>query len=122
MRRRQWPRSDIEGLPLYTVVEDKESKELLGRTIQRPYDEYRSVADYFTLIGASRTELRKRRQPERRITVITTSSQGLIPGDTFIVKTPELEERVRAITISRSQNSGSGTDYTMECTLWDTIA
>ena len=114
--------ADIQGLPLFTVVEDKESKELFGRTIQRPYDDYRSVSDYFTLIGASRTELRKRRQPERRITVLTTDIKGLIPGDTFIIKTPALEERVRAITISRSQSSSSGTDYTMECTIWDTIA
>jgi hypothetical protein len=114
--------ADIQGLPLFTVVEDKESKELFGRTIQRPYDDYRNVSDYFTLIGASRTELRKRRQPDRRISVITTDIKGLIPGDTFIVKTPELEERVRAITISRSQSSSSGTEYTMECLIWDTIA
>jgi len=113
--------ADIEGLPLFTVVEDKESKELFGRTIQRPYDEYRNVADYFTLVGASRTELRKRKEPDRKISVITTDIKGLIPGDTFIVKTPELEKRVRAITISRSQSSSNGTEYTMECEVWDTI-
>jgi hypothetical protein len=111
--------ADIEGLPLFTVVEDKESKELFGRTIQRPYDEYRNVGDYFTLVGASRTELRRRREPERRITVITTDLRGLVPGDTFIVKTPELEKRVRAITIARTQTSSVGTEYTMECEVWD---
>jgi hypothetical protein len=111
--------ADIEGLPLFTMTEDKESKELFGRTIQRPYNEYRNVADYFTLVGASRTELRKRREPERRIQVTTSDIQGLVPGDTFIVKTPELEKRVRAITINRAQNSSSGTEYSVECVVWD---
>jgi hypothetical protein len=111
--------ADIEGLPLFTIVEDKESKELFGRTIQRTYDDYRNVADYFTLVGASRTELRQRREPARRITVITTDIQGLIPGDTFIVKTSELEKRVRAITINRTQSSSNGTEYSVECAVWD---
>jgi hypothetical protein len=109
--------ADIEGLPLWTLTENKTNRDIMGRTVQREYDSLRNVADYYTLIGVSRGELLRRREPERRITVTTSDISNLQPGDTFIVKTPELEKRVRANTISRTQGS-NGTEYTIECTSW----
>lgn len=109
--------ADIEGLPLWTLTENKVNRDVMGRTIQRTYDELRNVADYFTLVGVSRGELLRRREPDRKITVSTKDISKLQPGDTFIVKTPELEKRVRANTITRTQNN-SGTEYTIECTPW----
>ena len=112
--------ADIDGLPLSTVVENKKTKAIIGRTIQRTYDSLRNVADYFTLIGASRAELLRRREPQKRITVKRAGTMPINVGDSFIVKTPELEARVRANTITRSQSSG-GTEWTVECTVWPPI-
>jgi len=114
--------ADIDGLPLSTVVENKQTRTLMGRTIQREYDSLRNVADYFTLIGASRTELLKRRTPQKRITVTRAKSCEVNVGDSFIVKTPEIEVRVRANSISRSQSTSGGTEWTLECTEWPPIA
>lgn len=113
--------SDIDGLPLTTVVENKVTRKLFGRTIQRLYD-FRNIGDYFTLIGASRAELLKRRTPQKKI--IVTYAPGPLPvnlGDSFIVKNTDLEVRVRAITITRNQSSSAGTDYSMECITWPQI-
>jgi hypothetical protein len=114
--------ADIDGLPLSAVVENKKTRELFGRTIQRLHD-FRNVGDYFTLIGAARTELLKRKEPQKRITV--TYAPGPLPielGDSFIVKKSDLMARVRATRISRSQSSGSGTSYTVECITWPQIS
>ena len=113
--------ADIDGLPLTTLVENKKTKAIIGRTIQRIYDNLRNTGDYFTLIGASRAELLRRREPEKRITVIRTATPGVEIGDSFIVKTPELEKRVRANTITRSQSTSGGTEWTLECTVWPPI-
>jgi hypothetical protein len=113
--------ADIDGLPLTTIVENKNTRAVIGRTIQRTYDNLRNTGDYFTLIGASRAELLRRREPQKRITVRRTSTPGVEIGDSFIVKTPELEKRVRANTISRSQSTSGGTEWTLECTVWPPI-
>lgn len=113
--------ADIDGLPLTAVVENKKTKVTIGRTIQRLYDSLRNVGDYFTLIGAARAELLRRREPQKRITVQTSNDQGVIVGDSFIVKTPELERRVRANSITRTQSTSTGTEYTLECTVWPPI-
>lgn len=112
--------SDIDGLPLTAVVEDKNTRSIIGRTVQRTHD-FRSIGDYFMLIGASRTELKKRREPEQRIAIKRVGTLPVSVGDTFIVKTPTLEHRVRANTITRTQSSNGGTEYQLECTLWPPI-
>lgn len=112
--------ADIDGLPLNGVIEDKNTKATIGRTIQRPYD-LRNVADYFTLIGAARTELLRRNEPERRIAVQRVGELGISHGDSFIIKTPDLEQRVRAMSITRGQSSNGGTTYDIECLKWPQI-
>lgn len=112
--------ADIDGLPLSAIVENKNTKKIIGRTIQRQYD-LRNVADYFTLIGAGRTELLKRRAPQKRITVRKVGTLNNVHGDSFIVKRPELEGRFRAMTISRNQSSNGGTSYELQCVEWPPI-
>lgn len=112
--------ADIDGLPLTARVEDKVSREIIGRSIQRQYD-LRSVGSYFTLIAAGRVELRRRRYPQKRISI---SHKGPLPvsyGDSFIVKHKEAEYRVRANTIRELQSSSSGASYELECTEWPPI-
>lgn len=109
--------ADIDGLPLTTVVEDRKTRKVIGRTIQRLYDA-RNIGDYFTLIGASRAELLRRREPQKRVTVQTRDIRGLQHGDSFIVKHPDLEARIRANTITRTQSSSGGSNYQIEGTIW----
>lgn len=113
--------ADIDGLPLSTVVEDKKTRGIMGRTIQRLYDSLRNTADYFTLVGASRTELMRRRAPEKRISITTTNLQGTTYGDSVIATKPEYTHRVRIMTISRTQSSSGGTQYDLECIEWPLI-
>lgn len=112
--------ADIDGLPLTTVVEDKDTRRTIGRTIQRLYDS-RNVGDYFTLIGAARTELKRRKVPQKRITLSTTNMKTVTYGDSFLIKHPELETRVRATGIVRLQSSQGGTTYEVECEVWPLI-
>jgi hypothetical protein len=110
--------ADIDGLPLSTVVENKETRELFGRTIERLYD-FSSVGDYFTLIGAARAELINRQVPQERVT-INYYSQGPLPinlGDSFIISTPDGDDRYRAITITRNQSAQNGQAYVIESNL-----
>jgi hypothetical protein len=113
---------EIEGIPLTAVVEDKVNKELFGRTIQKSWDQ-RSILDYFTLIGIGRVELRKRRTPQRRITITHTGNlpKDLQYGDSVIVKTRNFEHRVRLNTVRRLQSKSGGTTYEMEATEWPQI-
>jgi hypothetical protein len=111
---------DIDGLPLTTMVEDKKNRQIIGRTIQREYN-IRGATDYFSLIGAARSELRRRRYPQKRITVHHSGSLEVNEGDSCIIKTPTLETRVRVNTISRTQSRSGGLTYTMECTEWPLI-
>lgn len=108
--------SDIDGLPLTALVEDRISKKQFGRTIQRNYD-LRNVADYFTLIGAARTELVKRRRPQNRVT-ITTSELPLGVGDSFTAVKKLIQLKLRAMSITRNQSRTSGTTYNIECIEW----
>jgi len=113
--------ADIEGLPLYTIVENKTSRALFKRTIQRLHD-FRNIGDYFTLIGASRTELLKRRTPQKRININFVGTLPISLGDSVIAKKTDLELRVRVITISRNQSFDSGTTYSLECIEWPQIS
>lgn len=113
--------ADIDGLPLSAVVENKKTRELFGRTVQKLYD-FRNIGDYFTLIGAARTELLRRREPQRRIVVrYAVGPLPIVVGDSFIIKKSDFQARVRAITITRSQNSSTGTEYVVECLEWPQI-
>lgn len=112
--------ADIDGLPLTAIVENKTNRQILNRTIMRPYD-LRNVGDYFTLIGAARTELLRRRKPQRRITVTTTNLQGISYGDSFLINDKEFTGRVRAMTVLRRQTHNEGTEYTIECLEWPQI-
>lgn len=112
--------ADIDGLPLSAVVEDKNTRTTLQRTIQRLHD-FRSIGDYFMLVGATRAELKKRSVPQRRISVKAVSIFDLAVGDTFIVKTPQIETRVRLNTLTRTQSSSGGTEYSLECIEWPPI-
>jgi hypothetical protein len=114
--------SDIDGLPLFTITEDKKTREDLGRTVMRKED-FRDIADYFQLIGLSRTSLRKRKKPEKRITVTHIAKNlELNQGDSFILYTKKqgpLRVRINRKTIS--QTSSGGTTYTLECIRWPEI-
>lgn len=113
--------ADIDGLPLFTITEDKETRARLGRTVMRVQD-FRNLADYMQLIGLSRTELRRRAYPAKRITVTHVSKElGLEPGDSFMIWTRKMGEiRVR---IERMQISESnGRTYTLECVKWPQIS
>lgn len=114
--------SDIDGLPLFTITEDKRTREDLGRTVMRKED-FRNVADYFQLIGLSRTSLRKRKAPEKRITVTHIADDfSLNVGDSYILYTKKMGAiRVRILRLSILESSGSGTSYEMECTRWPQI-
>src|SRR3972149_5797890 len=111
----------IEGLPLTVIVEDKTNRQIIGRTIQREYD-VRSTHDYFTIIGAARTELRKRRYPQRRINITHTGDINVNFGDRCKVRTKEGDVfNVRIMAYSRQQNINSGTTYDLECIEWPLI-
>lgn len=111
--------ADIDGLPLFTITEDKRNKEIMGRTISRTND-FRNVADYFTLIGASRTELYSRRTPEERISINHVGTLPVDIGDSFIFvsKRHRDGERVRLMKITRTQSASSGMSYSLECVKW----
>jgi hypothetical protein len=112
--------ANIDGLPLSAVVEDKNTKKRFGRTIQRGYD-LNNVADYFSLIGAGRTELIKRKTPERRISVSYVGPEIISHGDSFIAKKRDgTEFQVRAMSITRNQSASSGTTYEIDCAIWPT--
>ena len=114
--------SDIDGLPLFTITEDKKNRAILGRTIMRQTD-FRDVGDYQQLVGLSRGELRKRRAPEKRITVSHISrSLPLDRGDSFILFTKKLGAiRVRIQRKERAESSTSGTVFNLECVAWPTM-
>lgn len=111
--------ADIDGLPLFTITEDKKNKEIMGRTITRTND-FRNVADYFTLIGASRTELLARRTPDDRITLNYVGDPRVSLGDSFILVTKRhLDgQRVRLMKITNQQTSSSGRSSQLECVKW----
>jgi hypothetical protein len=108
--------ADIDGLPLSAVVEDKNTRREFGRTIQRDYD-LNNVSDYFTLIGAARVELIKRKKPERRLTVSYVGPEIIAPGDSFIAKKKDAEFKVRATSVTRNQGQ-NGTTHEIECEVW----
>lgn len=108
--------SDIDGLPLTGLIEDKTTRSAFGRTIQRSYD-LRNVADQFTLIGAARTELTKRRRPQNRVT-IHTSELPVALGDSFTAFKKLTQFRLRAMEITRTQARSSGTTYEIACIEW----
>lgn len=111
--------ADIDGLPLFTITEDKRNKEIMGRTIARTND-FRSVADYFTLIGASRAELESRRTPEDRIGIRYVGQLPIELGDSFILVTKRHPDgqRVRLMKLTRQQSASSGRSHQMECVKW----
>jgi hypothetical protein len=114
--------ADIDGLPLFTITEDKKTRADVGRTIMRKED-FRNIADYFQLIGLSRVALRKRRRPEKRITVThITKRFALNKGDSFILYTNKMGPlRVRIMKKERSQAAQSGFEYRLECIQWPQI-
>lgn len=114
--------ADIDGLPLFSIVENRVNKEIMGRTVQQIQD-YRAVADYFTLIGVSRAELVRRREPEYRINVSHIGYEyGLNSGDSFIAKKQTLDPmRVRINSLIINQSKSSGITYNMECIKWPPI-
>lgn len=112
--------ADIDGLPLSAVIENKNTKKIIKRTIQRLYD-LRNTSDYFTLIGAGRTELLKRRAPQKRVTIQRVGTINTAVGDSFIVKKKTLEGRFRAVAMTRTQSNANGTSYSLECLEWPPI-
>lgn len=111
----------IDGIDMFSITEDKRSKRLFGRTITRQND-FRDIGSYQQLIGLSRTELKRRNRPERRITVTHTATNlDLERGDSFVLwtrKAGEIRVRIQNIRISESS---SGRVYTMECVEWPQI-
>lgn len=113
--------ADIDGLPLFAITEDKKNTRDIGRTIMRKED-FRNIADYFTLIGISRTSLKKRRYPEKRITVTHVAHNlDLDQGDSFILYTRKMGPiRVR-IMKKTTNETNSGRSYDLECIKWPLI-
>jgi hypothetical protein len=112
--------ADIDGLPLFTITEDKETRARLGRTVMRQHD-FRGNASYLQLIGLSRTELRRRAYPEKRIGVTYVGdSLGLEAGDSFMLWTKKMGDiRVRIQT--KQINESNGREYVLECVRWPQI-
>ena len=113
--------ADIDGLPLFTITEDKETRSRVGRTIMRQHD-FRSVGSYIQLIALSRAELRKRAYPERRVQVSHISNElGLEKGDSFVLwtkKSGSIRVRIERLEIDESD----GRVYNMECVTWPRIS
>jgi len=112
--------ADIDGLPLFALTEDKGTRARLGRTVMRQQD-FRNIADYMQLIGLSRTELKRRSYPQKRITVTHVANHlALSEGDSFLLWTKKMGTiRVR---IQRIQiNESSGRTYDLECVTWPQI-
>lgn len=114
--------ADIDGLPLFTIVEDRKNRRALGRTIQKIQD-YRDLADYFTLVGVSRAELIRRREPEHRISVTHIGYKyGLVVGDSVLVKKRVQDAiRTRINTLTILQSKSNGITYQIEGEKWPTI-
>lgn len=114
--------ADIDGLPLFSIVENRQNKAVLNRTVQRIQD-FRDIADYFTLVGVSRSELVRRREPEFRVTVEHIGYKyGLEAGDSVIVKKNiEAPMRVRINSLGINQSRASGISYSLECVKWPPI-
>lgn len=114
--------ADIDGLPLFTITEDKKTREIFGRTVMRQQD-FRNTGDYFALIGLSRSELRKRRYPEKRITVTHIANYlGLDEGDSFMLYTKKQGLiRVRIMRKAETEST-SGKSYELECIRWPLMA
>lgn len=114
--------SDIDGLPLSALVEDKATKRRVGRSITRVAD-FRDTASYTQLVGLARTELKRRNRPEKRIQVSYIGNTfPLEPGDSFMLWTKKMGDiRVRIDRKERVQSSSSGTQYNLECVEWPQI-
>jgi hypothetical protein len=116
--------ADIDGLPLVSVTEDFKNRKLMKRTITRQADQ-RNVASYQQLIGLARMELRRRKAPEKRITVTHTAKWNKLhvnKGDTFLLNTRKMGTiRVR-ITRKSCQESTGGRTYSLECVIWPQIS
>jgi hypothetical protein len=112
--------ADIDGLPLSAAVSSRRNKAVLGRTVMRTQD-FRNLSEYTQLIGLSRTELVKRRYPEKRISVTHIGNFNLDEGDSFILYTrKEGSMRVRIITKEQSEDN-SGLVNKLECIRWPLI-
>lgn len=112
--------ADIDGLPLFAITEDKKTRARLGRTVMRQHD-FRNLADYMQLIGLSRTELKRRAYPQKRITVTHVGENlNLNQGDSFMLWTRKMGEiRVR---IDRKEiNESGGRTFNLECVIWPQI-
>jgi hypothetical protein len=112
--------SAIDGIDMFAITEDKKSRKAFGRTITRQQD-FRDIGSYQQLIGLSRTELRRRTKPEKRVVVRHTAPYlDLVRGDSFILWTKEsgnIRLRIQSIEISES----GGTSFNMECVEWPQI-
>lgn len=112
--------ADIDGLPLFTITEDKETRARLGRTVMRQHD-FRNLANYQQLIGLSRTELKRRAFPEKRMTVRHVGDVGLEAGDSFMLWTKKMGDiRVRIET--KEIDESNGRECILECVRWPQIA
>jgi len=111
--------ADIDGLPLYTITENKETRARVGRTIMRQED-FRNVGDYFQLVGMSRTGLKRRSYPEKRITVSHVGNLSLEPGDSFILWTRK-SGSIRVRIIRKEISESNGRVYNLECVTWPQI-
>jgi hypothetical protein len=114
--------ADIDGLPLFTLTENKRTRRRLGRTVMRQQD-FRSLSDYFQLIGLSRTELEKRAYPVKRIHVSHIAANlGLGKGDSFLLWTKKLGTAIRVRIQDIEIDESSGRVYGLECVTWPQIA
>jgi hypothetical protein len=111
--------ADIDGLPLFTITENKKTRARLGRTIMRQQD-FREIGDYFQLVGLSRTELEKRAYPPKRVTVTHVGKLGLRKGDSFILWTKKTGS-IRLRIVHLEWDESSGRVYNMECVVWPQI-
>jgi hypothetical protein len=115
--------ADIDGIALPSLTEDFKNRKIMKRTITRQADQ-RDIASYQQLIGLARMELRRRRAPEKRVTVTHTAKWNRLnvnKGDTFLLNTRKMGTiRVR-ITRKTCQESTGGRTYSLECVVWPQI-
>lgn len=113
--------ADIDGLPLFTITENKNTRRRLGRTIMRQQD-FRSVADYMQLVGLSRSELERRAYPQKRIRVTHIGSHlSLGKGDSFLLWTKKLGAAIRVRIETKEIDESSGRVFHLECITWPQI-
>jgi hypothetical protein len=110
---------DIDGMPQFTITQDKKNKVILGRDVVRQQD-FKDISSYLQLIGMSRTELKHRRLPDKRVSVSHVAKDlDLEAGDSFTLYSKKMGPvRLRINNISIKESASAGRVYDLSCVRW----